>query len=139
MVLNKYIWKSDTCPCVLIQVIDTDTDTISLDSYITVCLPHGGTSSDSIKYVNAITDNQRKNYVYDIAVKTFPSQLTQTDPETGSTVPKTGVKYNWSFSGSGSSRVLTISFTGVTLTTANKSTLQTACNTRFGSGKVVVQ
>lgn len=85
------------------------------------------------------SDNQRKNLVYGLAMITFPSLLTQTDPETGNTVPKSGTKYNWSYSGSGTSRVLTVSFSGATLTNANKSTLQTSCNTQFGTSKVVVQ
>jgi len=139
MAINKFIWKPDTCQCVLTQSYNTDTDTISLDSFTTVCSAHTSIVGDSNRYSTMLTDVQRKNFVYGIALKTFTSLLTQTDIETGLPIAKTGTKYNWSYSGSGTTRVLTVSITGATLTTTNKTTWQTSCNTQFGSGKVVVQ
>ena len=138
MVIKKQIWRPDTCQCFLTESYDTDLRTTALDSFTTVCSAHTSIVGDSNRYSTMMADNQRKNLAYGIALKTFTSLLTQTDLESG-VIPKAGTRYNWSYSGSGTTRVLTVSISGATLTTTNKTTWQTSCNTQFGSGKVVVQ
>jgi hypothetical protein len=51
---------------------------------------------------------------------------------------KDGVLMNAEYTGSGKTRVLAISVTGSNLTSNQKTTLKNFCDTKFGSGKVIV-
>jgi len=142
MVINQQRWQHDTCQCVYIENYNTDTDTFSINHFEVICSPHSSISDDTTRYNTLVNDNKRKNFFLDSAMTSLPTQLTQNfTREDGSTFIglKNNIKYNFTFSGTGQSRVLTVSFTGITLTTQQKNTLQSLANQKFGVGKVVIQ
>ena len=46
--------------------------------------------------------------------------------------------YRWTYSGTGATRLLSVSFVGIAVSGARKNQIQGACDTQFGPGKVVV-
>lgn len=139
MVIKQQRWKHDTCNCQYIENYNTDTDTFSLNQFEVICTPHSTISDNTTRYNVLHSDNQRKNFVLTDCINQFSSILGQTDTDSGTIVLKKGITFNFSYSGSGDTRILTISFSGVSLTTQQKTTLQNLINTKYGSGKVVVQ
>jgi hypothetical protein len=138
MVILKTNWEPDTCSCKVIQSKDTVTNITSLDTYSNTCSFHSSISNSSTRYSTFLAENQRKNNTLRLALVNLSAQLAGTDPVSGAISLKQGIIFNWSFSGTGETRVLDISFSGITLTAQQKTTLQTFCNTNFGSGKAVV-
>ena len=132
-------WEPDTCGCRVVHSVDTDTSQRALVNYIFTCSFHRPISGDSPRYTVMGDDNIRKNSVEGVGLENFKSLLTGTDPETGAIVYKSGIAFNWFYSGISSSRVLTVSYSGVAISIANRDTLQTSYNTRFGSGRVIIQ
>ena len=85
-----------------------------------------------------IEENQRKNQALDVALNTLTTQLATTDPGSGARILKPTIDFAYTWTGSAPSRVLNMRFNGVTLNTSNKSSLLSAENTKFGTGKVLV-
>lgn len=139
MAIKTTRWRpKDTCDCVIEYEWDdtTSNDTrVHTFKNIIKCNAHS-ILADQDAYTHASEQNRRKNITLSEALDRFIA-LQETDTD-GNIVLKKGISFNYSWSGSGDSRVLTISFTGVNLTTPQKNTLQTALNTRFGVGKVIV-
>ena len=136
-------WSPDTCDCIIQYDWDADLPADqrvhTASKSIRKCSFHSAVA-DLTPHFNVLMDeNPRKNQTLQAALENLTSQLGTTDPSTGALVLKNGITFNWSFSGSGSTRVLTVSFSGVTLTTNQKNTLQTFLNNKFGTGKVIVQ
>jgi hypothetical protein len=86
---------------------------------------------------NAIEEeNDRKNAALRISLAAAPTTLFNV---VGSDrVLKDTVNYNFTWTGTAPNRILNISFTGVTLTTAQKNTIRTQLDSRIGVGKVVL-
>jgi hypothetical protein len=68
----------------------------------------------------------------------LPNQLAKAGPEDSLSL-KEGLNYNWSWTGLDKNRILTISFSGILLSAAEKTGLQTALDARFGADKVIMQ
>ncbi len=139
MVLSTTLWTVDTCSCQLEFISDPDllTDPV-LSRYIIRCQSHIGLSNDSTRWTTILNENPRKGISLLLCLANGPSTLYNIDPDNGNRVLKPNIKYNFSWSGTSPNRVLNISFTGITLTTQQKSTIQSAINTKLGSGKVVL-
>lgn len=125
-------WKPDTCKCIILE----ESGTSNYISHEFVCPDHQGLSSSELATV-PLEHNKRKNLVDGILRTNLTSLLTTTDTN-GAVIYKNGITFNWSFSGTGNNRVLSISMTGVNLTTNQKNTIQNICDTQFGAGKVLV-
>src|SRR6188768_4282005 len=139
MVTKTTRWSPDHCSCVLEYTWD---DTISESSRthtfartINKCPTHIS-QTDSNCYTTVLDENIRKNAALQIALDNGPSTLY--DLSGATRILKSAIGYNYSWSGTAPNRVLTISFNGISLTTTQKTTIQTAENTRFGSGKVTI-
>ena len=123
-------WTPDTCVppyCVIDYRWNTTvaaTSRVHTPSNIEqVCSAHTSiATSPSALYAVLVSENTRKNLVCAQMV----SVLATVDPLT---IP-------WSYSGTGASRVLNVTFPGATA--ANVTSLQNYCNSTFGSGTVVV-
>lgn len=139
--MNETRWRPDTCSCVYVYewdpLLSVEQRVHTLKTVENVCSFHSGYGTNQLKYDNALENNRRKNYTDQTFRETLSSVLATTD-SSGNLVWKNGITLNWSFSGTGDSRVLNVSVSGVILTTNQKNTLQNACNTKFGVGKVIV-
>lgn len=140
MAIKTTRFSPDTCGCVLEYTWD---DTLSesqrthtLSNFVTRCPAHSSLASDTDRWNAVFDENPRKNNARQLCLDNGPTSLY--DIIDGTRQLKSTINYNWSWSGTAPNRVLTISFTGISLTTQQKSTIQTALNTRFGSGKVLI-
>ena len=117
-------WSPDTCSCVIDY---TDDGNFTLVAIVSLGDEHSGLSDDET-YAAVKDENTKKNKMLSLAsalsVSITPSVFTSS--------------VSWSFSGSGKTRVLTIDF-GPQLSSLQKTTLQTTCDTQFGVGAVVVK
>jgi hypothetical protein len=105
------------------DAVDPASRTHTLVSVERKCSAHASLTDAQAYDASHSQDNKRKNLMFS-ALQTI----------------KASVKYqdiSWSFSGSGSSRVLNVNSSG-TLTAQQKTQLQNACDLQFGAGKVVI-
>ena len=142
------IWTPDTCPspgCVVEELYSGSTIT-GPGVIVRKCSAHSSVPDDQlygVLYSNVDGENKRKNQVVRalLGYEGFSVNLeaTFTNPDGSSYIDfKNGVTVTWSYSGSGTSRILTIFLVGVNLTNAQKTTINNFCTTRFGAGKVVL-
>ena len=133
------------CGCVMIYEYDND---LPLASRTITCTavtkthpehPAGAAGGNQQHHDQVLKESRKVHWTLGGALDALPAQLAETDPESGSLVLKKGITFNWSFSGTFPNRVCTVSFTGVTLTTQQKNTLQNKANQLFGTGQVIVQ
>jgi len=140
MVIKITRWSPDTCDCVIEYSWDsttTETNRIhTLDNYVKKCAFHSGLATDNDRWNTVLEENPRKNYALQTVLDNGPAALF--DTVSGSRVLKNGITYSWTWSGTAPDRVLTISFTGITLTQNQKNTAQTFLDNRFGVGKVLI-
>ena len=137
MVVKQIGYESDTCGCIIIWDYDDSAKTFSLNSYIKTCVPHQNLLDNNNRYSIMIADNNRKNLVLGRAVSNI-SGFTAVNSEKGTITLRDDITFNWEFSGSGDTRVLTISFTGITITIQQKTSLQNIADSTFGVGKVII-
>jgi hypothetical protein len=138
MTINTTRWSPDTCTCVVEYSWDTEVlaeqRTHELTS-IEKCPVHSSLT-DSQAYLAVTEENPRKNASLSSALENGPAALY--DVVEGTRQLKGNISYNFSWSGIAPDRVLTISFTGITLTQNQKNAIQNFLNNRFGVGKVVI-
>jgi|SRR5215212_1109860 len=135
-------WSPDTCQCVLEYSWD---DTVPENSrvhtpaaVINKCPAHS-LLSNTDTHNTVFDENPRKNLSLDEILQNAPStNWFDIDPVSGVRVFKSNITGNWTWSGTAPNRVITITFTGITLTTTQRNTLQTRLNNRFGTGKVIL-
>ena len=138
MTIKTTRFSPDTCNCVIDYTWDdtlSEANRVHTFKNITKCPAHSS-QADQTAYDTVFEENPRKNTALQTALDNGPS--TMYDMNGTQRVIKPTVTYNYSWSGTAPNRVLTISFTGVSLTTAQKSTIQTAENTKHGNGKVAI-
>jgi hypothetical protein len=134
-------WSPDTCTCVLeYEWDDTDpseTRQHNLKTYVSKCAAHTSLATDSDRYTSVKDENSKKNITLGDILTNGPSSLFD-EAADGSRTLKGNITYNWSWSGTAPNRVLTVSFTGITLTQQQKNNLQTFINNKFGAGKIIL-
>ena len=140
MTINTTRWSPDTCACVIEYTWDDSVPDSSrvhtLGNIINKCSDHSSLSNANV-YTALTEENPRKNITKQHILDNSPTTALY-DIVNGNRQLKPNIFFNYSFSGTAPNRVLTISFTGITLTTNQKNTIQSALNTRFGSGKVLI-
>ena len=140
MAIKTTTWHPDTCNCEISYSWDntlSEENRVHTFSHVdNKCSAHQSLSDQQI-YDTISEENPRKNITLERCLTSGPSALYDTNPD-GSRKLKTTLGFNFSWSGTAPNRVLTVSFTGVSLTTTQKNTIQSALNTRFGSGKVLI-
>ena len=141
MVINTTRWSPDTCTCVIDYTWDStqseSTRVHNLGTIVNKCPAHSSLS-DSTVYSTVLEENPRKNQALQNILDNSPTTALFDTLANGNRVLKPALGFNFTFSGTAPNRVLTVSFIGITLTTNQKNTLQSALNTRFGSGKVLI-
>jgi len=139
MAIRTTRWSPDTCTCVIDYTWDdttSETNRVHTLSTITKCPAHIA-QTDSTAYSTVLDENPRKNIALENILSSSPTTALY-DTVNGTRQFKQGINVNFSWSGTAPNRVLTLTITGISLTTPQKNTLQTALNTRLGSGKVVL-
>jgi len=141
MTIKTTRFSPDTCQCVLEYTWD---DTVSetnrvhtLSNFVTKCPAHSSLSTDKDRWDSVFEENPRKALASQHILDNSPTTALY-DIINGVRQLKPSITLNFSWSGTAPNRVLTISYTGITLTTTQKNTIQSALNTRFGSGKVLI-
>ena len=130
------------CGCIVLYTWD-DTVTDSAHTYLShesVCSTHSPAPVGQARYDCVVDEQRRMNWSLQLALDNGPTSLFDTQTTGTSTVRilKQTITVNYSWAGTAPNRTLTISFTGITLTTTQKNTIQTAVNNRFGTGKVTI-
>ena len=140
MTIRTTRYSPDTCACILeYEWDDTTTEanrTHTLTTFINRCPAHSSLS-DNDRWNTIFEENPRKNIALERSLATGPSTLYDVNAD-GSRQLKSAISYNHTWSGVAPNRVLTISFTGVSLTNTQKNNIRNALNTRFGVGKVTL-
>jgi hypothetical protein len=138
MVINTTRFSPDTCQCVIDYDWDSEsneTDRVHiLKTFVNVCSAHASLPTHQDRWNAVFEENPRKNIAQQLIRDNAPSVLLETN-QLGQTILK---HFDISWSGTAPNRVLTITFTGISLTTQQKNQLQTFLNNRFGSGKVLI-
>ena len=138
MTINTTKWSPDTCTCVVNYSWDdsvpAEQRTHELTS-IEKCLVHSSLT-DTAAYQVVTEENPRKNVSLQTVLDNAPTSLYDVNTD-GARTLKNNISYNFSWSGEAPDRVLTISFSGISLTTPQKNALQNFLNNKFG-GKVVL-
>ena len=133
-------WSSDHCSCVVEYTWDNTTNentrVHTYSTHLNICPDHTSLGQNVTAYNTMLDENQRKNINLQVMIDNAAAQLSSTGSTGGSL--KQGIIYNISYTGTAPNRVLNVSFTGITLTQAQKNVLQTAANTKFGVGKVFI-
>ena len=138
MTIQTTRWRPDTCPCIIEYTWDDtvpESSRVHTLSSITKCNIHTSLTNNSA-YSTVLDENPRKNLSLLTCLENGPTALFDTID--GTRQLKGNITFNWSWSGTAPNRVLTISFTGITLTTNQRNTIQTFLNNRFGVGKVTL-
>jgi len=140
MTIRTTRWANDTCDCVVEYTVDDsvpqDNMVPTLSTIVNKCSFHSSLPSDTDVWNALKEENPRKNNALQHILDNGPAGLSDI---VGSTkILKQGITYNFSYSGIAPNRVLTVSFTGITITPAQKTTAQTFLNNKFGVGKVIL-
>lgn len=145
MAMKANQWSPDTCGCILEYEWDDSLPAASrvhtIKSVIKACAVHDSfAGNQSGHYQSVLRENQSKNKVYGqlIAIPEISEEFTIDSSGNIGRRLKSGIRFLWSFSGSGDSRILSISISGVNLTSGQKSALQAWCDLSLGNGRAVV-
>jgi hypothetical protein len=143
MTIRTTSWSPDTCNCTLEYTWDDavpeDQRTHTPANIVRRCSAHTPLADTNSVFNTIMEENPRKNRSFDEILQNAPNtNWFDIDAESGQRVFKKNIILNWNWTGTAPNRVLTLTFSGITLTTAQRNTLQTRLNTRFGSGKVIL-
>ena len=130
-------WRPDTCGCHVEEIYNLDGSIQGGGKVLARCKDHA-TIPDVQLYDVVLAENRRKNNCHRLLVGLDGVNFNLSKLVDGSQVFKDGVDMNWTYSGAGKDRVLTISLTGVTLTTQQRNAALNFLNNKFGVGKVVI-
>jgi len=140
MTTNTTRWRPDTCDCIIEYSWD---DTLSeqnrvhtLSNYVNKCAAHSILSTDQDRWNTVFDENPRKSRSLQSVLDNGPTSFY--DIKDGVRQLKSGIKFDFFWTGTAPNRVLNISFTGATLTTNQRNTIQGVLDTKFGVGKVVL-
>lgn len=140
MAIKTTTWALDTCDCVIEYQWDDslppDQITTTPSNVVKKCTFHSSLSNNTTFFNTLLEENPRKNIAYQHILDNGPTTLY--DIVNGNRQIKPGVSINFTWSGTAPNRVLTLTLVGATLTTAQKNTVQTALNNKFGIGKITL-
>ena len=139
MTIQVRIWRPDTCECEIKQQYDDAANPIvlSIHSVIKRCSQHASLVNDVELYNVINEENPRRNYAIGHILDNAPASIFDIK-EDGRREFKNGIAASWSYTGTMPNRLLTITVSGITLTTNQKNNIQTKLNERFGISKVAI-
>lgn len=101
------------------------------------CPEHSVLPDNNAAYTGVKEENTRKNIAYQGILDVGPAALYDLQQD-GNRTLKNNITFNWTWSGTPPNRVMTLSYSGITLTQQQKNTAQTWLNNKFGTGRVVL-
>ncbi len=141
MAINTTRYTPDTCQCVIEYTWDStvpeSSRTHTLSNFVNVCSQHQSLPTHQDRWNTILEENPRKNQALRHILDNSPTTALY-DIVNGIRELKPDLIFDFSFSGTPPNRVLTVGFTGLTLTTNQKNNIQTFLNNRFGAGKVLI-
>jgi hypothetical protein len=141
MTIRVNRWAPDSCTCIIEYSWDDSVpqNSIVLTPTTTInrCPAHTTFVTPATHYSVLMEENPRKNLAHQNLLDNGPATLFDVNSD-GVKVLKKGINLNWVWSGTAPNRIVTVTISGLTLTTAQKNTAQSALNTKFGAGKVVM-
>lgn len=141
MVIRTTRWRPDTCDCIVEytwdDAIPPENVTHTLDVVNRRCIDHQHLATDTDVYNVLKEENPRKNIAQQLLIDNAPTSIFDLN-EDGVRVFKKGIVAQWSWSGLAPNRLMTISVTGVSLTTNQKNAIQTKLSERFGLNNVTI-
>lgn len=144
MTLKTTRWYPDTCDCILEyqwdDEVQEDSRTHTPTNIVQKCTAHQTLPNNTNTIYDTINEeNPRKNKALDEILQNAPSTAWyDIDATNGTRKFKNGIGISWTWSGTAPNRTMSLSFSGITLTTQQRSNLQTRLNNRFGVGKVTL-
>ena len=141
MTINTTRWSPDTCDCVIEYTWDdslpNDQIVLTPTNIINVCPFHTAFATSPANLYAVLTEeNPRKNIAIQNILDNGPTSLF--DVVGSNRYLKKGITINFSWTGTAPNRVVHLTIGGVTLTNNQRNTVQNALNTRFGTGKVIL-
>jgi hypothetical protein len=134
-------WDVDTCDCSLAYEYDDDSTEpspqLTLIRIDNVCPAHQGLNTTTL-FDTVRDESPRLGYSLREILDNGPTGIFEIDPESGQRVFKKGITVFFSWSGVAPNRLLTLTVTGTTLTTQQRTNLQTRLDNKFGAGKVAL-
>lgn len=142
------MWGPDTCECKLKRICKTINGEYVCQTFSSeFCRAHEGLTLEEVHDAVEV-ENTSKNLVEGELnkIESISEEIVNpnADPEllgAGKSRPrklKEGIKYNWSFTGSGKNRVLHVDVGGAELTKQTKDSIKLFTKEKFGEGKVNV-
>jgi len=126
-------WSPDTCECCIQFVFDDDLPAEQrvhlFFAKLKPCSKHPILTGTTL-YDTAVSESSRVQKLI-AQVKTLSGFSTLDDPTSN-------IKSIRNWTGTDTNRVLNFSVSGTTLTSNQKTTIQSWCDTNFGTGKVVI-
>jgi hypothetical protein len=139
MTIRTTRWRPDTCDCVIEYTWDDtlspDQVTHTLDTVRRKCSFHENMPSDTDVWNCIKEENPRKNITNQLILDNSPNSVFDVN-EDGTRIFKKGIEASWSWTGVAPNRLMTITVTGIVLTTNQKNAIQTKLNERFGINNV---
>jgi hypothetical protein len=141
---TRYVtWSPDTCNCVLQyswdDTLDLNTQNFPVTEVFNKCSNHSSLATDDDIYSSIKDENTRKNRALQYILDNGPASLYDLADDGVTRVLKPSITFNFSVSGTPPNRVVTVSFSGVTITSNQKQIAQNFCDNHFGVGKIVIQ
>ena len=141
-------WRPDTCDCrVEVRHLEPpDPEVWTFSRLLVKCAVHAALTDQQVWTAIhggglVAAENIRKNFVGKTLLEDLALGMSETDPTTGTIVWKPNHGVTWAYTGSGATRVLTITPFGSAVqnvSTPKKNAITNYLNTTFGVGKVVV-
>lgn len=141
MTIQRTQWASANCPCIIEYEWD---DTTTEDNRIHTpvqsikCSIHSGLPSHQQVYDSVLDESRKLSWGLQTILDNGPSTIYDIDPTNDVKRLKSIITPTWTLSGTPPNRTTTVSLSGISLTTAQKRTIQTALDNKFGTGKVTL-
>lgn len=146
MAISLMTWTPDTCAC-KIEESHNPSDSeygVKFSKVLSKCSDHQSLPDSAIYstiYANSDSEQKRKNGMHGYLLETSDLGLSEEvvdDDGVTSRRFKPGITYEWSFTGTGSNRVLDINMKGASISLSAKNDITSFLTTKFGSDKVTL-
>lgn len=142
-------WKPDTCECTVEELYE-GTEIIGMGQVVKKCAVHASVP-DSELYDTILNGENRVKNIMEAEIVNDPDFGEEVDTDEvdetataqrGTRVMrkqrrlKQGLRYDWSFTGTGKDRKLVVDVKGATLTKAKRDSLKAKASVLFGAAKV---
>lgn len=140
MTIQRTQWSPSNCSCIIEYEWD---DTTPEDSRIHTpvqsikCSVHSNLTTNQQVYDATLGESRKMSWGLLTLLDNAPSTIYDVYPN-GNKALKSGITAQWTFSGTPPNRVASISIIGASFTTTQKNKIQTALDTKFGTGQVTL-